>query len=88
MIDSINETHKKILNERLSTYGIDAITDEEAIHILTGISITKIRTNLEKHGLLKMVKFADSFLMGRFNCTIFHNVLQIYRLSKLNGATR
>ena len=61
LIDSTNHIHKKILNERISMYGIDTITDEELVHVVTGVAVTKIRTNIEKYGLLEMVNFIDSF---------------------------
>lgn len=50
-----------ILNERLHLYGHENLIDAELIHCLTGISVAKIQSAIETHGLQDLVKYVHAY---------------------------
>ena len=52
---------RNILNERLHLYGHENLIDSELIHCLTGISVAKIKSAIETHGLQDLVKYVHTY---------------------------
>lgn len=51
------------VKERIKKYGITAITDEEAINLLTGIPVEEIQKNIEDYGLPELIRFRKNMLL-------------------------
>ncbi len=58
--EELEEKYKCMLHERVSTYGIENLLDEEIISLLTGIKLYKVRRHIEEYGLVDLIKVVDS----------------------------
>jgi DNA repair protein RadC len=61
----MNKTFKSIINERIQSYGISTLTDQEALCALTGIPIEVISKALETYNLSELTKYINSIQLTK-----------------------
>jgi DNA repair protein RadC len=64
----MTNTYKNILNERIEKYGINTLSDEEALSALTGIPVTEARTAIEIYGLPELIMFTNNLKLTKAQC--------------------
>lgn len=49
--------YKSMIKERIEQYGVNTLSDEEAIFLLTGVPLPLIKGNVNTYGLVELIKY-------------------------------